>query len=107
MNDWNQTIIDEFRSNGGKVGGPFEGSPIVLLHTTGAKSKQPRVNPFMSMIDGDQWIIFASKSGAPTSPDWYHNLVANPQVSIEVGTDTVDVTAAVADTAERDELYNR
>ena len=64
MNDWNQTIIDEFRSNGGKVGGPFEGSPIVLLHTTGAKSEQPRVNPLMSMLDGDRWIIFAPKAGS-------------------------------------------
>ena len=107
MNDWNQTIIDEFRSNGGKVGGPFEGSPIVLLHTTGAKSEQPRVNPLMSMLDGDRWIIFAPKAGAPTSLDWYHNLVANPPVSIEVGTDTVDVTATVAGSFERDELHNR
>lgn len=106
-NDWNHGVIEEFRSNGGKVGGGFKGAPLLLLHTTGAKSGQPRVNPLMYLPDGDRWIVFASKGGAPTSPDWYHNLVANPQLRIEVGTDSVDVTAKVADSGERDELYTR
>ena len=96
QNDWNRGVIEEFRNYGGKVGGGFEGAPLLLLHTVGAKSGQPRVNPVMYLPDGDRWIVFASKAGAPTSPDWYHNLVANPEVSIEVGTDTIPVTATFA-----------
>ena len=107
QNDWNRGVIEEFRNNGGKVGGGFEGAPLLLLHTVGAKSGQPRVNPVMYLPDGDRWIVFASKAGAPTSPDWYHNLVANPEVSIEVGTDTIPVTATFAQDDERDQLYSR
>ena len=107
QNDWNRGVIEEFRNNGGKVGGGFEGAPLLLLHTVGAKSGQPRVNPVMYLPDGDRWIVFASKAGAPTSPDWYHNLVANPEVSIEVGTDTIPVTATFAQGDERDQLYSR
>ena len=107
QNDWNRGVIEEFRNNGGKVGGGFEGAPLLLLHTVGAKSGQPRVNPVMYLPDGDRWIVFASKAGAPTSPDWYHNLVANPEVSIEVGTDTIPVTATFAQGDERGQLYSR
>ena len=107
QNDWNRGVIEEFRNNGGKVGGGFEGAPLLLLHTVGAKSGQPRVNPVMYLPDGDRWVVFASKAGAPTSPDWYHNLVANPEVSIEVGTDTIPVTATFAQGGERDQLYSR
>ena len=107
QNDWNRQVIEEFRSNEGKVGGMFEGAPLLLLHTVGARSGQSRINPVMYLPDGDRWAVFASKAGAPTSPDWYHNLVANPDSSIEVGTDTIEVTASVAQDDERDELYNR
>ena len=107
QNDWNRGVIEEFRNNGGKVGGGFEGAPLLLLHTVGAKSGQPRVNPVMYLPDGERWIVFASKAGAPTSPDWFHNLVANPEVSIEVGTDTIDVKASVVQDDERDQLYSR
>lgn len=107
MNDWNQQIIAEFRANAGLVGGPFEGAPMVLLTSTGAKSGQSRVSPLMALLDGDDVVIFASKAGAPTHPDWYHNLVANPEASIEIGADTVAVRARVADGAERDDLWTR
>ena len=107
QNDWNRTVIEEFRNNDGKVGGGFEGAPLLLLHTVGAKSGQPRVNPVMYLPDGNRWIVFASKAGAPTSPDWYHNLLASPEVSIEVGTDTLDVAATMAQGGERDMLYSR
>ena len=86
--DWNRQVIEEFRSNDGRVGGVFEGVPLLLLHTVGARSGRSRVNPVMYLPDGDRWVVFASKGGAPTSPDWYHNIVANADISIEVGTDT-------------------
>src|SRR5215469_18297866 len=95
-NDWNAKIIAEFRANGGKVGGAFEGAPLLLLHTTGAKTGQERVNPVMYRQVGGNYAVFASKAGAPTHPDWYHNLVANPAVTAEIGTQTVDLTARVA-----------
>ena len=97
VNDWNKQIIDEFRANGGQVGGQFEGAPLLLLHTNGAKTGQARVNPVMYQADGETKVVFASKAGAPTNPDWYHNLVANPRASIEVGDKTVNVVAHVAD----------
>ncbi|MDQ6696768.1 MAG: nitroreductase family deazaflavin-dependent oxidoreductase [Actinomycetota bacterium] len=106
MNDWNQQIIKEFRTNGGKVGGQFEGAPLLLLHSTGAKSGQERVTPVVYQADGDHYAIFASKAGAPTNPDWYHNLRANPGATIEVGTDTVEVTARVAEGDERERLWS-
>jgi deazaflavin-dependent oxidoreductase (nitroreductase family) len=105
--DWNQKIIEEFRSNGGKVGGNFEGAPLLLLHSTGAKSGQTRVNPMMYQNDDDRLVVFASKAGAPTNPDWYHNLMANPRATVEVGTDTFDVTARVADEGERERLWSQ
>ena len=104
-NAWNREVIEEFRANEGRVGGRFEGAPMVLLHTTGAKSGQERVNPLMYLPDGDLIVIFASKGGAPDNPDWYHNLLANPAVTIEVGAETRQATARVAGRAERDRLY--
>jgi deazaflavin-dependent oxidoreductase (nitroreductase family) len=107
VNDWNQKVIAEFRANDGKVGGPFEDITLLLLNTTGAKSGNPRVNPVATMVDGDDYIIIASKGGAPNNPDWYHNLVANPQVTVEVGTEVFKAHARVTDEPERTELYNR
>ena len=106
-NDWNTRIIEEFRANGGKVGGQFAGAPLLLLHTTGAKTCQARVNPMMYLADGDDHVVFASKAGAPTNPDWYHNLVANPRASIEVGDQTLNVVARVADGETRERLWSR
>lgn len=103
--DWNTNIIEEFRANAGKVGGPFEGAPLLLLHTTGAKSGAERVTPLMYLPDDDRLIVFASKGGAPTDPDWYYNVVASPGVSVEVGDETFDARATVADDAERDSLF--
>ena len=85
----NQEIIEEFRASGGKVGGWFEGAPMLLLHTIGAKSGLPRVNPLMYQQVGDDLAVFASKAGAPTNPDWFYNLRANPNVEIELGTETI------------------
>lgn len=107
MNDFNAQVIEEFRANEGKVGGNFEGAPLLLLHTTGAKSGEARLHPVMYLVDGDRYVVFASKAGAPTNPDWYHNLKANPQASIEVGADTVEVIATEATGDERDELFDR
>ena len=84
-NNFNQAIIEEFRANGGKVSGQFAGAPLLLLNTVGAKSKQPRTNPVAYTKDGDTYLIIASKAGAPVNPDWYYNVVANPDVTIEVG----------------------
>jgi deazaflavin-dependent oxidoreductase (nitroreductase family) len=105
--DWNKMIIEEFRANGGKVGGQFAGMPLLLLHTIGAKSGQPRINPVACMKDGDRFMIVASKGGAPTNPDWYYNLVAHPLVTVEVGTETFQVRASVATEPERTRLYNQ
>jgi deazaflavin-dependent oxidoreductase (nitroreductase family) len=104
-NDFNQRIIEEFRANGGVVGGPFRGAPMLLLTTTGAKSGRQRVNPLVYLPDGDRFVIIASKGGAPTNPDWYHNLLANPETTIEVGTETIPVRADVLTGEERDRLY--
>jgi deazaflavin-dependent oxidoreductase (nitroreductase family) len=103
--DWNSQIIAEFRANGGKVGGYFEGGTLLLLHTVGAKSGQLRVTPMMYQDIGDGVAVFASKAGAPTNPDWYHNLVANPRVSAEIGTETLPFVARVAEGAERDRIW--
>jgi deazaflavin-dependent oxidoreductase (nitroreductase family) len=107
VSDFNTSIIEEFRANDGKVGGPFEGAPMVLLTTTGAKSGQARVRPMMYLKDGgDEPIyVFASKAGAPTNPDWYHNLVANPEVTVELGTESYPATATPLDRDERDRIY--
>jgi deazaflavin-dependent oxidoreductase (nitroreductase family) len=105
-NDFNRQIIEEFRANEGRVGGPFEGMPLLLLHHTGAKSGTERVNPLAyRRLDDDAVAVFASKGGAPTNPDWYHNLVANPNARVEIGTDTYDVVARVASGDERDRIW--
>jgi deazaflavin-dependent oxidoreductase (nitroreductase family) len=104
-NDWNRQIIEEFRANEGKVGGQFAGAPLVLLTTTGARSGQPRTSPMMYLDDGGRRYVFASKAGAPTNPDWYHNLKANPEVTVEVGTDELRATAREVTGAERDRIY--
>ena len=106
INEWNRQIITEFRSNGGVCGGPFEGTPLLILHSTGAKSGQERLNPLVYQRVGDAWAIFGSKAGAPSHPDWYHNVIANPEASIEVGTDSVDVRARVADGDERETIWS-
>jgi len=105
--DWNRKIIEEFRENAGAVGGPFEGRPILLLTHTGARTGTVRTNPLAYMRDGDDYVIYASKGGSPTNPDWYHNLLAHPEVSIEVGTETIPVRAREATGAERDDLWRR
>ena len=104
-NDWNRQTIEAFRTNGGKVGGMWEGRPLLLLTTTGAKSGQRRTNPVMYLRDGDRLLVFASKGGAPTNPDWYHNLVAHPEVTVEVGTETYETTATPLTGEERDRLF--
>jgi deazaflavin-dependent oxidoreductase (nitroreductase family) len=105
-NDWNDQIIAEFRANEGRVGGMFEGAPMVILTSTGARTGKPHTNPLMYLPDGDRVVIFASKGGAPDNPQWYNNLVANPEATIEVGTEKFEVTATVAEGEERDRLYN-
>lgn len=107
MNDWNRKIIEEFRANEGRVGGPFEGAPMILVHHIGAKSGTERVTPLVYFPQPDgQIVIIASKAGAPTNPDWYHNLKANPKITVEVGTETFPVEAAEVEGAERDTIWN-
>jgi len=107
VSDWNAKVIDEFRANAGKVGGQFEGATLLLLHTTGARSGQERVHPLVYQADGDRLVIFASKGGAPTNPDWFHNVVANPDVTVEVGVEVVPMRARVTDAQERERLWDR
>ena len=104
-NDWNKQVIEEFRANGGKVGGYFEDATLLLLHTTGAKSGLPRLNPLVCIEDGDDLVIIASKGGAPSNPDWYYNLNANPNVEVEYGTDRFKAVAMIVDEPERSQLY--
>ena len=106
-NDRNARIIEEFRANEGKVGGYFAGRPMLLLHTKGRKTGLPRTNPVVYLPDGDRFVIIASKGGAPKDPQWYRNLVADPNVEIEVGTRRIPVKAVVITGPERDELYGR
>jgi len=105
--DWNSRIIEEFRTNQGKVGGPFQGATLLLLHHRGAKSGTERVNPLAYQSVDDHFAVFASKGGAPTNPDWYHNLRTNPDATVEVGTETIPVRARVAKGEERDRLWTR
>jgi deazaflavin-dependent oxidoreductase (nitroreductase family) len=107
VNDWNRQIIEEFRTNGGKVGGRFEGAPLLLLHSMGARSGQERINPMMYLADSGNYVVFASKAGAPTNPDWYHNVVAHPEVSIELGDSTISAVARVADGETRERLWSQ
>jgi len=105
FNAFNQPVITEFRANGGKVGGEAAGMPLLLLTTIGAKSGQPRIAPLAYTTDGDHIVIIASKAGMPTSPDWYHNLLANPTVTVEVGSERFQARAVVASGQERDRLF--
>ena len=107
MADFNEQVIAEFRANHGKVGGPLEGAPLLLLHTTGAKSGKQRISPLMYLPDGDNYVIFASKAGSDTNPAWYHNLKANPGATIEVGDDTISVAAEEVTGDARDALYRK
>jgi deazaflavin-dependent oxidoreductase (nitroreductase family) len=108
MQDWNQRIIDEFRANDGRVGGPFEGAPLLLLHHRGARTGVERVNPlaYQELADGSL-AVFGSKGGAPTNPDWFYNLLANPEARVEVGTETYDVVARVVDGEERERIWEK
>ena len=103
--DFNAKVIEEFRANGGRVGGPFEGLPLLLLHHTGARSGAERVNPLAYARDGERYVVFASKAGAPENPAWYWNLRANPEAEIEVGTERLAVRAEDAQGQERERLY--
>ena len=105
MSDWNTQIIEKFRTNEGKVGGMYENALLLLLTTTGKKSGELRITPLVYQLDGDRIIIVASHLGAPKHPDWYHNLVAHPQVTIEVGTETFEAASVVITGEERDRLY--
>ena len=102
-NEMNRAVIEQFRSNGGNV----DGRPLLLLSTTGAKTGQKRVTPLMYLQDGGRWVVFASKGGAPTNPDWYHNLLANPAATVEVGTETFEADSTVLAGEERDRMYAR
>src|SRR3954447_668708 len=102
MSDFNAGVIEESRANAGRVGGPFEGAPMLLLHTRGARSGEPRVHPMMYLLDGDRYLVFASKAGADTNPAWYHNLLAHPDATIEVGGGEIAVHATELQGAERD-----
>ncbi len=105
--DRNIAIIEEFRANAGKVGGPFEGKTLLLLHTVGAESGRQYVNPVAYVRDGDRFIIVGSKGGSPSNPDWYHNILAHPHVTVEVGVDRFSLVASVASEPERTRLYDK
>jgi len=105
FNAFNRGVIAEFRANAGKVGGPFEGAPMALITHTGAKSGKEYTTPLVHSLDGDDVVIIASKAGAPYDPQWFRNLVANPSVTVELGTETYAGVAHVAEGAERDRLY--
>lgn len=104
--EFNARNIAEFRSTGGKLGGPFEGAPVLLLTTTGAKSGQPRTSPMMYLPEGDRIFVFASNEGKDNHPSWYHNLRANPSATVEIGTETFPVTTTEITGAEHDRLYD-
>jgi deazaflavin-dependent oxidoreductase (nitroreductase family) len=106
IHDWNAQIIAEFRANDGKVGGRFEGASLLLLHSTGAKSGAERINPLVYQAVGASFAVFASKAGADTNPDWYHNVVTNTDCSVEVGADAVDVRARVLEGDEREQVWS-
>jgi deazaflavin-dependent oxidoreductase (nitroreductase family) len=107
VNDWNRKVIEEFRSNAGQVGGNFAGAPLLLLHTVGARSGHERVNPMMYQDLGGPVAVFASKAGAPTDPDWFHNLRANPDVTAEIGSETRAFRARIAVGEERERIWTK
>jgi deazaflavin-dependent oxidoreductase (nitroreductase family) len=104
--DWNQQIIDEFRANDGKVGGQFEGAPMVILHTTGRKTNEQRENPLVYQKVGDDIAVFGSKGGMPHHPHWYLNLVSTPEAAVEVGKESYPVKARVAEGDERERIWS-
>jgi deazaflavin-dependent oxidoreductase (nitroreductase family) len=106
MTDFNSTVIEEFRANDGKVGGQLEAMPLLLLNTIGAKSGLSRTNPLAYLADGERLVLIASYAGSPTHPPWYHNLVANPEVGVEVGSEKFQANATIADEPERTRLYD-
>lgn len=105
--DFNGKIIAEFRANDGKVGGPFEGAPMILVHHAGARTGTERVTPLVYQPVGESFAIFGSKGGAPDNPAWYHNLLAHPDTTVEIGTETLSVTARVAEPSEREVIWER
>jgi deazaflavin-dependent oxidoreductase (nitroreductase family) len=105
VSEWNTGIIEQFRTNGGKVGPPFEGAPLIILHTTGAKSGEQRLAPLMSLSRDDRLFVFASKAGADSHPDWLHNLRANPTVTVEAPGETYEAKAIELDEPERSDVY--
>jgi deazaflavin-dependent oxidoreductase (nitroreductase family) len=105
MSDWNTKVIEEFRANAGKVGGQFKDATMVLITTTGARTGKLRTNPLVYLPDGKRVVIFASKAGAPTNPDWFYNLRANPLVTVEVGAEKYEARAIILEGEERDRLY--
>ncbi len=107
QNDYNRRVIEEFRADRGKPGGRWEGRHLLLLTTTGARSGLPRTTPMMYIPDGDRLLVIASNIGAPAHPDWYRNLVAHPEVTVEVGSETFEATAVVAEGSERQRLWSR
>ena len=107
MSDWNTKIIEEFRANGGRVGGNFEGSNMILVHHVGRRTGTERVNPLAYFEDGDSMVVIASAAGAPKNPDLYHNLVAVDRTEVEVGTETFPVKASEIEGAERDDIWER
>ena len=107
MSDWNTAIIEEFRANGGQAGGHFEGKPLLLLHHTGARTGTRRVSPLMYQAVDDLYAVFASKGGADTNPDWFHNLVAHPATEVEIGSETVAVRARIAEGDERERIWSQ
>jgi deazaflavin-dependent oxidoreductase (nitroreductase family) len=106
-NDFNAHTIAEFRKNRGKVGGYFEGAPLLLLHTAGKRSGKPHVSPVMYLKEGQRYFVFGSKAGADSHPDWYYNIKAHPDIKIEVGDETIDVHAEEVTGSERDAVYKR
>jgi deazaflavin-dependent oxidoreductase (nitroreductase family) len=107
VSPWNRTTVDDFRANEGRVGGTFEGAPLLLLHTVGARSGAERVNPLMYQDLGGPVAVFATSGGAPANPDWYHNVVANPDVTVEIGAETRRMHARTATGAERDRIWTK
>jgi deazaflavin-dependent oxidoreductase (nitroreductase family) len=107
MEDFNTNIVEEFRANAGKVGGPFAGAPVILIHHRGAKTGKERVNPVVYQQAGDGWAIFASRGGSPTNPDWYHNLKAHPETVVEIGSETIPVTVRELEGDERAGIWEK
>ena len=107
MSDFNKQVIEEFRANSGKVGGFFANNTLLLLHTTGAKSGKERINPLVTFEDGERLVVVASKGGATSNPDWYYNIVANPVVGVEYGTEEFQARATITSEPERTRLYEK